>query len=270
MHLFAFILKLKKNFMIFYKNKNLDIIIKYKKIRDNLNKNYIIYFIYYYYIVRLFNKKKFNLKIPTRYTFLCVEGFPRSGNSFVSSLTRLMFHSQKVVSHSHNINVIKKSLKMNIKCIILIRNPVNCIISLLRLKNETKFYKNKKLICFYLSQYLSYYSYVNKVKNHKNVLLINIENITYKILTKKIYQFTKSKTKTTNYKIIKTYKIFKKIKDQAKTFDISKKESYSRNIIKKKLPPKILNAISSNSKMKLAQNIFTKINTKINNDKQNF
>ena len=85
-------------------------------------------------------------------TNLCIEGFQRSGNSFLVSVIGSWNKDIKIASHLHSAAQVKKAIALNIPTILLIRHPLDSIASLitmnedlsigLALKCYTRFYKS--------------------------------------------------------------------------------------------------------------------------------
>lgn len=61
---------------------------------------------------------------------LCLEGFPRSGNSLLESLIRLNSPSLKIAHHTHSIGQIKRAISLDVPTFVVIRDPVDACSSL--------------------------------------------------------------------------------------------------------------------------------------------
>ena len=73
--------------------------------------------------------RKLNERISVPETDLCVEGFPRSGNTFFVCLLETANPSGKYAHHTHNILNIQRAIKYNIPILVPIRNPLDAIVS---------------------------------------------------------------------------------------------------------------------------------------------
>lgn len=62
---------------------------------------------------------------------ICIEGFPRSANSFFSVAFRLYNPTTKAAHHMHAPLQVIKALEYDIPCVVLIRNPLDAIASVL-------------------------------------------------------------------------------------------------------------------------------------------
>ena len=89
-----------------------------------LNMNYTKRFV--------FDNKSHQSNIVTKKTLLTIEGFPRSGNSFMTKLVLSCnpHLTNKVGHHLHHPANIMRSVKNNIPTILMLRDPKNAIISL--------------------------------------------------------------------------------------------------------------------------------------------
>ena len=62
---------------------------------------------------------------------ICIEGFPRSANSFFSKVFRLYNPTAKAAHHMHAPLQVTKAVAYGIPCVVLIRNPIDAIASVL-------------------------------------------------------------------------------------------------------------------------------------------
>lgn len=72
-----------------------------------------------------------NEKPVTKETDVCIEGFPRSANSF--SVAAFQFAQNRHLNIAHHVHApaqIKRASKLNIPTMVLVRNPEQCILSL--------------------------------------------------------------------------------------------------------------------------------------------
>ncbi len=64
-------------------------------------------------------------------TEICIEGFPRSANSFCTTSFQLMNPEVRCAHHLHIPMQVIRAVELNIPCIVLIRNPLDAIASVL-------------------------------------------------------------------------------------------------------------------------------------------
>lgn len=109
-----------------------------------------------------------------------LDGYPRSGNTFATSLVKKIFGKEVLIHHLHAIAPIKISLKQNIPSFILIRDPQEAITSyylkIFALKrkdipNQIDLTLLKQLA----RQYCIYYEYVKL--NENKICIINFEDL---------------------------------------------------------------------------------------------
>lgn len=124
-----------------------------------------------------------DLRLPKSSDHLYVDGFPRSGNSYVDYFLR-NFHPHLDYSHHlHTIAGIKIAIKKGTTPIILIRNPLDVVASFSIMKS----YYNKgslsdnNLIINIINEYIDYYQFVfdnfNKLKILPFTKIMNIEEL---------------------------------------------------------------------------------------------
>ena len=109
-------------------------------------------------------------------TSLYLDGYPRSGNTFASFLTKKIWPDLCVVHHFHSIAAIKISLGRNIPTFILIRKPDQAISSWY-LKHFSFTSKQTlpssidfRLLERFLIQYVMYYEFVLTVRNQLQII----------------------------------------------------------------------------------------------------
>ena len=140
------------------------------------------------------------------YTDVVIEGFPRAGNTFfVLAFQERCSQDLKIAHHVHLTCQIKEAIKHNVPTIVLIRDPINAILSL-KIR-EPKIY----FIVAYV-WYLFFYTYVLKNKNHVEIKDFSTFTNDYSNINAHGFIFKKSEK-------ISAEKIFKKISE------INKKDS---------------------------------------------
>lgn len=187
------------------------------------------------YTTYLFIKR--DTRLLNEKTDLVIEGFPRSGNSYLLAFIQVVSKKKlKISSHTHKISNIFNSIKKNLKLIILIRDPINTIVS-----NYIYYNKNKD-INHLLRLYLSYYESLLKIQRNKKIIFFDFRKINnnkyiFNILNKlKISR--QKKIKKLSLKVLKRYdqnSIFWANKVDTKSFHHKKKNKFNKKIIKKKI-----------------------------------
>lgn len=94
----------------------------FAKFRSIIKSNRII--IKYFLLLR--GKKSF---LVNSNTALCIEGFPRSANSFIHQSLKILLPDVKTGHHTHCIANIKIAFKKKVPVYILIRNPIEALSS---------------------------------------------------------------------------------------------------------------------------------------------
>ena len=107
------------------------------------------------------NNKKRYLPLSTDQFF--VDGYPRSGNTFTKGLINWVNPSLIGNYHFHTLAPLKMALDYKIKVLILFRDPVECVSSLV-LMSDSKFIGNEKELSKRvnrrLKDYIEYYQFV--------------------------------------------------------------------------------------------------------------
>ena len=107
-------------------------------------------------------------------TDICIEGFPRSGNTFLYKLVKELNPELKTANHKHSVGHIKHAFYLNKPVIILIRDPLDAITSeLIRYSNDGKII-SKHL--YTINRYTQFYDYVSNVSNQ--VTLVTFAELT--------------------------------------------------------------------------------------------
>lgn len=120
------------------------------------------------------------IKYFSKRTTLYIDGFPRSGNTYLVHLCRNIFPNQEIVHHLHAIAPLKLSLSKNIPSIILFRNPFDAISSryLKELAMKDKNFEgviNDAKLKQYIQQYISYNKFL--VNNIDRIILVNFTTL---------------------------------------------------------------------------------------------
>lgn len=104
-------------------------------------------------------------------TELVIEGFPRSGNSFAEAAVR--FSQQRMIKlahHSHSSAQVRRAVRWNIPCLVLIRDPVDCVVSLIM--HEPELFDATRA----LSEYVAFYRAIQPLRN--KILVARFSTVT--------------------------------------------------------------------------------------------
>jgi len=178
----------------------------------------------YLYYFKFFVDKHKELFINQN-TDIIVEGFPRSGNSFlVFYLKKISKNKINIASHTHHPAHVMKGYKEKKTIIIVIREPIDAVVSLFI------FYKKKIKFELLIDEYISFYNRIFKYKDE--FIILNFETIIKN--PKKVINIinSKNKKKRLNYSLIKKNVIFNLLKVHSKKkFNIVDK--YQNSLLQK-------------------------------------
>lgn len=98
--------------------------------------------------------KKYRHKWVKRRHVICIEGFPRSANTFaVGSFmlaNREIYAPRFIVNHTHLPMQIVRAVRLGVPCIVLIRDPISAIASWMLVRNYlSTITAVRQYICFY-------------------------------------------------------------------------------------------------------------------------
>lgn len=185
-----------------------------------------------FYLYKLvFNAKKNDRKLLiSENTEVVIEGFPRVGNTFfVLSFQNLCMESLHIAHHVHLTCQIKQGLKKNLPIIVLIRDPIDSVLSL-------KIREPKIFIYVAFAWYYFFYRYV--LKNKKLVYIKSFDAFTSDFSTIEVPNFN---FKNTND--LQVEEIFEKIAE------INKKD------LNKATKNKLAISSPNNDKEKIKENL---------------
>lgn len=129
-----------------------------------------------------FNKPKFpKLKLPKYNDQFYIDGFPRSGNSYVDYFFRNFHPHLEYSHHLHTVAGIKIAIKRGIPLFILLRNPLDVIASysIMRAYDNKGDLSDNSLLVNISNEYINYYQFVydnlDKIYILPHTIIINIE-----------------------------------------------------------------------------------------------
>jgi len=103
--------------------------------------------------------RKANL-LPNRRTDLLLTGYPRSGNTFCSSVVKRTYPELNVVSHIHSTALLKLARSYKTPAVVLIRHPHEAVPSNIV---KTKYYNGRDDIPLaVIDEYIWFYRYVSR------------------------------------------------------------------------------------------------------------
>ena len=118
-----------------------------------------------YCLGKFIAKWRHNIVSPN--THMCVEGYPRSANTFMMALLRQAeIKPYRYASHTHWAGNVLLALKLNIPVIILIREPFDCILSNAVFEPEVNLKRHIK-------DYILFYNKLIPYKNNANIVEFN-------------------------------------------------------------------------------------------------
>ncbi len=105
----------------------------------------------------------------TKDTTLCLEGFQRSGNGYCEAILKFKNEGLEITHHAHAFANIKRSIKWKVPILVLIRNPIDCIASLIT-------FDERLSDAVAMKNYTNYYKGVEKLKDQ--LLLVDFLELT--------------------------------------------------------------------------------------------
>lgn len=135
----------------------------------------------FYFWFHLYRRwKGVRIKFFSRTTKFLLDGYPRSGNTFITHIAKHLLGEDIFIHHFHAIAPIKIALNKNYPCYILIRNPEDAVTSyylkkFALTKEVLPEIVNQRLLEELLNEYIDYYSFVKEKRDKVNV--INFKDI---------------------------------------------------------------------------------------------
>ena len=203
-------------------------------------------------------------RIVNKKTNLVIEGFPRSANTFCYAAFKTIEPKLSISSHIHlpvNVNL---AFKKKVPCIVLIREPLDCIIS---------FIIREKVDIKYAMEYYLFFHKNLKI-NYSNLLIVQFSTIVhdFSIVIKKFNSIFKENYKIENKEIF-TEKVFDYVKEMDMKDTGEKKINHNTVAIpskeRKKQKDKYINLIKTNPNYSLLLNQCSDIYIKIKNQSKN-
>ena len=116
-----------------------------KRIIQSVVSSRVLLYVIWFYMIRI--RKGSKVKLPDKSDDLYFDGYPRSGNTYFSGLMERLYPDIQYSSHLHAIAGIKIAFRRKIPVFILIRYPVDAIISnVFRISRAKGLDVNQKLV----------------------------------------------------------------------------------------------------------------------------
>lgn len=141
------------------------------RVKVTFKSNPILYWLWF-----SFSKKRFdsNVRLPRKSDDFYFDGFPRSGNTYLSGLLNHIYPELKFASHLHCIAGIKMALLLNLPIVVVFRNPKDSVSSLILSKYKDKELNVKtEIVVEKLLYYLEYTKFINS--NSNNLFMIHLD-----------------------------------------------------------------------------------------------
>ena len=225
------------------------------KLKQLFKKNPFLYKIWFY--VKMAGGKLF---LPQKTHDFFLDGFERSGNSYLVQLLDYVFGKKlKFSHHLHNIAPIKIAMALNLDIWIAIRKPQKPIASFVIMR---KFYGNTngtdKLIDLILNDWIEYYDFVkSKCPNAKFIVIDDQFNDT--LFLSKISSIYNLENTKGFKETIADFKISYERLNKKKSFERTNIPNAKRDIEKSKIEKKLKN----NKNFDRATEIYNQINEQI-------
>ena len=220
----------------------------YRFLRYNIKK---IPFLY-----KIFAKNlKSDARMTDANTTVVIEAFQRSGNTFAWYLIREIFGDEfKIAHHTHSVANLKLAIRYNKKTVILIRNPIDSIVSAIIYRKKTQGKDLRKNLILIMDDYIGFYKFLNKIKSKNNFRIYNFSDLINKPI--KFCNNTIQFLEKNSHLIIDQALIERAKKNQIKSEkkrNFPKLMSTSFNQFKNKLKPEIRKIIIKEYSSKLKE-----------------
>ncbi len=123
------------------------------------------------YKIFLYFKNGYTYKLPNKNTDIHLTGYQRSGNTFATKIIENIFSEYTFVTHFHSISSIKSAFNYDVPVIVLIRNPVDSVLSSVVKRIDGRDENLRTAITYDLDEYYQYYSYV--LKHHDKIKIFH-------------------------------------------------------------------------------------------------
>jgi hypothetical protein len=164
--------------------------------------------------------KKSAFRLVSKHSTMCIEGFPRSANSFTVAAFKICSGiNNGIATHMHSHTNILEAIKLGVPTLVLVRKPEDAVVSLKVLSKEDAIIRNEKHIetpiYWYLEWYIIFYSSLLEKKNH--FVIGKFEDVTTNF-SKIITDF--------NDKYSTNFKVIEDVVTQVKNIDTKKPRNH--------------------------------------------
>lgn len=148
-----------------------------------------------------FDKRKNKRNLPKASDKYFVDGYPRSGNTFTKGFIHYCYPDIIANHHFHTIAPLKMALNYKLKILVLFRDPVDSISSLV-LMEDFEVYKSKNglyaLVKRRLQDYIRFYRFV--IDNIESIHLLSFSKITSHDICSELEKYFELPFGQTDYK----------------------------------------------------------------------
>lgn len=187
-------------------------------------------------------------------TALCIEGFPRSANSYAVVAFRLVNRDVTVAHHLHVAAQITQSCLQNIPAIAVLRNPKEAVASFL-------VFQSSKKADIYLKAYVDFHKTIEPFSD--NILYASFETVTSdfnKVILEANKKFNR-KYNTINNLSEREDEIFAKLKKVNNQFFAGQSQkNMAPDESRKKLKEQVKKQIEASRYLNAAMDIYTRLN----------
>lgn len=180
-------------------------------------------------------------------TNICIEGYPRSGNSYLVRMFKLANNNippEQICHHSHSIHAVKKAVEFRLPVLVVIRNPIDAITSLCIAREGNKGISNQN-ITIHILEYLDFYSWISK--HLDKIELCSFEDV--------ISNFNSVIAKLNDRFGTEFNAFFSEERGKLQVFQEAKNDSpHKNNHCRSPLPDNLRQRISDSVRLKVAKN----------------
>jgi hypothetical protein len=121
------------------------------------------------YVIWLKYLRKTKLTIPSNEDVFYFDGYPRSGNSYLTNLFKNIFPTAKFSHHLYCVASLKIAIKNKIPAIIIVREPLESISSLIVMDNPS-LVLDDKTVARYVDDFIDYFQYLKMKLDIINII----------------------------------------------------------------------------------------------------
>ncbi|WP_339816141.1 sulfotransferase domain-containing protein [uncultured Imperialibacter sp.] len=211
----------------------------------------------YFYLVRAFRGDK--VRLPAKGDQLYFDGYPRSGNTYDVGLISDLVPGLVWAHHLHSEAALKIALKLGIKTVVIIRNPLQAVSSFIYTKNKAATTEEIEAL---VQRYTKYYSFVKEKMN--DLTLLSFESLTNNTagFVTQVFSVLELESGLSQQQLnnsILNYRHRMKLAEKNKTTESSSLPNKERDIFKGKIEDEVLNSKS----FEAASGLFNELTSRI-------